>query len=74
MHTKSVISLENLEKQLIKEKAFAIPLNIIEKEIFGKQIQVSIPLKITPCGEKLQKEAEKYLNEIEEWSKFTFKF
>lgn len=61
-----IISLENLEKELIKGKS--ISLDSIEKEI------LSIQHKITPCGEILQKEAEKYLIELEEWTKLTFKF
>lgn len=71
---KSVISLENLEKQIIKKKDFVISLNIIEEEIFGKKTPVTIPLKMAPCGEILQKEARQYLIEMEEWTKITFKF
>ena len=68
----ALISLENLEKEIIKGKP--ISLDSIEKEILGKQSPISIQLKINPCGEKLQKEAEKYLIEMEEWTNFSFKF
>ena len=68
----ALISLENLEREIIKRKP--ISLASIEKEILGKQTSISIPLKINSCGEKLQKEAEKYLIEMEEWTKLSFKF
>jgi len=67
-----VISLEDIEKDLIKGKP--ISLDTIEKEIFSKKTPITIQLEMAPCGEKLQKEAEKYLIEMEEWTKISFKF
>jgi hypothetical protein len=67
-----VISLENIEKDLIKGKP--ISLDTIEKEIFSKKTPITIQLEMATCGEKLQKEAEEYLIEMEEWTKISFKF
>ena len=66
-----IISLENLEKEIIK--GTSISLDSIEKEIFSKNTPITIQLKMAPCGIILQKEAEKYLIEIEEWTKLGFK-
>ena len=55
-------------------KGKPISLDSIEKEIFSKKTPVTIQLKMSSCGEKLQKEAEKYLIEMEEWTKRTFRF
>lgn len=66
-----IISLENLEKEIIKGKS--ISLDSIEKEIFSKNTPITIQLKMAPCGIILQKEAEKYLIEIEELTKLGFK-
>jgi hypothetical protein len=67
-----IFSLEDIEKDFMKGKP--ISLDSIEKEIFSKKTPVTIQLEMSPCGEKLKKEAEKYLIEIEEWTKLTFKF